>query len=185
MYGSIFIRRGDKIISGESKYEQVDKYIELLLIKDPFIQCIYVQTDDYTVIEELNEYISIKKMDIEIKTLCDEMQRGTIVANTFKDFDKHMRNKNVESDYIEKNKEHITKSKSVDEMNPDEIYNHTITMIAGVDIVCKSNTCVSDYQSNVGRFIKLFHNKSENVFSVDNPDSDIDYNKKVCPAHSF
>jgi ABC-type metal ion transport system substrate-binding protein len=127
----------------------------------------------------------MKNMNIEIKTLCDKTQRGTIVANRFKDVDKHMRNKNMESDYIEKNKEELMKSKSVDEMNPYEIYNHTITMIAGVDIVCKSNICISDYQSNVGRFIKLFHNKSENVFSVDNPNSDIDYNKKVCPAYSF
>ena len=70
-------------------------------------------------------------------------------------------------------------------MNKKEIYNHTINLIVGIDIVLKSKFCVTDYQSNVGRFIKLAYNNSDNVFNVLDENNDIDYTTKICPAFSF
>jgi hypothetical protein len=66
-----------------------------------------------------------------------------------------------------------------------EIRSHTIELLSGVDIVCKSNICITDYQSNVSRFIKLYHTNSSNVYDVSNPDLDIDYNKIICPTFGF
>jgi hypothetical protein len=56
-------------------------------------------------------------------------------------------------------------------------------MIIGIDICSKSNICICDYQSNVSRFIKLFHNNPNNVYDIIN--EDIDYNKIQNPAYGF
>ena len=53
------------------------------------------------------------------------------------------------------------------------------------NILINSNICICDFQSNVSRFVKLAHKNSDNVFDIINPNSDIDYNKKVCPGYSF
>ena len=181
-YDSIFVRRGDKIISGESEYNGPEKHIDLLVSKNPSCKVVYVQTDDYGVIEEMQVHISKKQIQLEVKTMCKESQRGTIVFSNYKEMDNY---KSKDTDYIKKNKEALLATKSVDEMNPSEIYDHTLTMIAGLELVCKSNICILDYESNVGRFIKLFHNNPANVFNLLDPTNDIDYKKMICPAFSF
>ena len=168
-YDSIFIRRGDKLIS-ESKKINDDIYIQLLLEKNPKCDTIFLQTDDYGSFVELEKYIKNNGLNIKLYTLCDKDNLGVVVFSHLKD-------------QIADKK--ITKQKSVDEMNSDEIYKHTIDMIVGIDILTKSNICVTDYQSNVSRFIKIAHNNPQNVFDVLMPDQDIDYNKIVCPAHGF
>lgn len=70
-------------------------------------------------------------------------------------------------------------------MTPTEIYNHTINIIIGIDIVLHSNICITDFQSNVSRFIKLAHLNDSNVFDVLNPKCEIDYNHCLCPAFDF
>jgi len=73
----------------------------------------------------------------------------------------------------------------VNSMNSEEIYKHTIDFIIDIDILINSNICVCDYSSNVARFIKLAHNNSNNVYDIINQETDIDYQKKICPSHSF
>jgi hypothetical protein len=182
LYDSIFVRRGDKLISGESHYNSADKYLDLLVLKNPAAKIVYVQTDDYGVIEEMRTHISKKQMTLEIKTLCEESERGAVVFSNYKDIDNYV---GKDSEYVMKNKESLANIKSVQQMSQIEVYDHTLTMIAGIDIVCKSNICILDYSSNVGRFIKLFHSNSENVINLLDPTKDIDYKKMICPAYSF
>lgn len=181
-YDSIFIRRGDKIISGESEYNSAEKYIDSLVSNNPAAKVIYVQTDDYGVIEEMRTHVNKKQMTMEIKTLCQEWQRGTVVFSNYKDIDFYV---GKDSEYVKKNKDALLANKSVEEMSPSEVYDHTIIMLAGIDLVCKSNICILDYESNVGRFIKLFHTNPTNVINILDPVNDIDYKKMVCPAFSF
>ena len=67
------------------------------------------------------------------------------------------------------------KNKTIEDMSPDEKYEHMIEILTGVDILANSNICVTDYQSNVARFVKLFHKHSENVYDIRAPNTDIDY----------
>ena len=185
-YDSIFIRRGDKLIA-ESVILQTDDYLKLLLKKNPNCKTIFLQTDDYNTYIDLQKYNEEKQLQLEIITLCDKNMRGVIVYNHLKssilnsDISKPKNNQ----DYLNTIKSNLENTKAVNEMNPDEIYNHTMTMIIGIDIIANSNICICDYQSNVARFIKLFHKNSDNVFDVMNENTDIDYNKKVCPSYSF
>jgi len=94
------------------------------------------------------------------------------------------KNNKSNKDYLSKNIDKLNQTKAVEDMNNEEIYKHTLDMIVGVDIVANSNICITDYQSNVSRFIKLFHKIPNNVYDV-NSTNDIDYEKKICPSFSF
>jgi hypothetical protein len=104
---------------------------------------------------------------------------------------KDLKNRLINSNTnIDKNREYINNNnynltKSTEEMNPAEIKEHTLKMIIGIDIVRSSNICVLDYQSNVGRFIKLSHVNPNSVYDVEKKTNYLDYDKIICPAFSF
>ena len=191
IYDSIFIRRGDKLIFKESNYIHSSKYLELLLQKNPVCKIVFLQTDDYNCYLELLEYINEKKYNIELITMCDEKTKGgMIIFDVFKNelinVNSKNENENKEtSKYISNVFDNLFENKSVDKMTPDEIYEHTIKMIVGIDIVMHSNICVTDYTSNVSRFIKLAHDNFEKVYDVLNPDTQVDMNKFQCPCYGF
>lgn len=184
-YDSIFIRRGDKLIF-ESEYIHSENYIKILLDKNPNCKKIFLQTDDYNCYLELEDYIKNNNLNIKLLTLCKENLKGGMVIFGF-----HQNSiinniiKNIENiNYVNSN-DNLKINYSVDKMNNLEIYDHTIDMIVGIDLVLKSNICVTDYSSNVARFIKLAHNNSNNVFNINDIDNDIDYNKYLCPSYGF
>lgn len=182
-YDSIFIRRGDKLAS-ESVFISEEKYINILLQKNSNCKIIYLQTDDYNCYKNIKQYIENNNLKITIYTLCPENSVGVIVKNQ----EKHNLNNSPiieNADYLSQNINKLNQTKTVEDMNSDEIYNHTIDMIVGVDIVINSNICITDFQSNVSRFIKLAHNNPKNVYNVLNINEDIDYEKIIVPAYSF
>jgi hypothetical protein len=173
-YSSIFIRRGDKLLY-ESIFLKSEQYIELLLKKDPNCKNIFIQTDDYNAYLDLKKYCKNNNLNINIYTLCLENMKGIMGCRL------NMQTKFSENiEYFKSIKEELVKNKYVCEMNKYEILEHTINMIVGIDIVLKSKYCITDYQSNVSRFIKLAHNDYNNVFSV--IDEDFYLNNIVCPA---
>ena len=152
-YDSIFIRRGDKL-ANEIKFSNASNYIQLLLIKNPNCNTIFLQTDDYNSFIELQEYIEKNNLQIKALTLCDKNMNGASHSN-------------------------------INQMSLNEKYEHTIEIITGVDILANSNICICDYDSNVSRFVKLFYKNPENVYDINYPDIDIDYNSTVCPSYEF
>jgi len=182
-YDSIFIRRGDKL-SGESNYISTEKYIEVLLNKNPKCHTIFLQTDDYNCYLDLKNYITHNNLEINIITLAKETTKGGMIifscnkAGIEWAVNSHEINKNYISNVIN----NLRDSTSIDKLNNDEIFNHTLEMIIGIDIVLNSNISICEYSSNVSRFIKLAHNNSDNVYDVLNSDKDIDWNKTRCPS---
>ena len=79
-YDSIFIRRGDKLVS-ESEYIPTVNYIELLLKKNPICNTIFLQTDDYNCYLDLVNYVTNNNLNIDIITLCNPKSLGGIVVN--------------------------------------------------------------------------------------------------------
>lgn len=184
-YSSIFIRRGDKLIS-ESNFYNAGIYINLLLQKEPNCKRIFVQTDDYNAVVEAKEYVNKHHLDIEIITLCHEDTKGMVILSQQQPLLHNVLNNNSYSknkNYILYNKNYLSKFKPVDKMNPDEIYNHTTQMLIGIDIVLHSNICVIDFESNVSRFIKLAHTNPNNVFDINN--NFINFNQIAFPAYGF
>lgn len=179
-YDSIRIRRGDKL-AAESLYINETKYIEYLLEKNPLCKKIFVSTDDYNAFIGITDYVTRNNLNIELITSCDKNNFGFTTSKHFKDNIKN----GINREYVDTVIDKINKSKSVDEMNHDEKYKHTIDLLTDVDILINSNICVLDYQSNISRFVKLAHNDPENVYDILNPNKEIDFNKKICPAYSF
>ena len=174
-YNAIFIRWGDKL-SSESVKIPINKYIDLVLLKDPECKVIYLQTDDYSCYEECIKYIEDNNLNIKMITNCDPNTKGVVV-----DYLQLNADKSDQQSYVDK----LKNVKPLINYNSSEMYDHVYEVISGIDIVLNSKYCVTDYQSNVSRFIKLAHIKSSNVFDVENPNNEIDYTKVVCPALSF
>jgi hypothetical protein len=185
-YASIFIRRGDKLIK-ESNFIESHLYLEYLLSLNPNYKTIYLQTDDYNCYLELKEYILNKNLKIKIITLCKETNKGGMVI--FKDYkhifvcDKSFIKNNI--DYIEKNIDSLKELKPVTEMNNKEIYEHTLDMIIGLDIVLNSSLVITDYSSNVARFLKLKHNNIDRVYDIVAKTNILDLNRYICPSYNF
>jgi hypothetical protein len=193
-YAAIFIRRGDKLVE-ESNYTHASKYLQKLLniIKDakqPSLDLklkliVYVQTDDYNCICELEEYIKQHSLNIKIITNCPLHCKGILVFPVHKYNILH--NNIIEGNqvYVSNNRESLLNSTPVYEMNPDEIYEHTKKMIIGIELVRQARFVVTDYQSNVGRFIKLSMN-DDRVFSVLPHERFLpNYEKILNPGFSF
>jgi hypothetical protein len=184
-YDSIFIRRGDKL-SSESIFIPEDKYLDLLLRKNPNCKTIFLQTDDYNCFLELEKQIKTRKLPIQLFTICDKESVGVIVNRNEKDnLNNAVQHNETNKQYLSTVIDKLNNTKPVAEMNSEEIRKHTMDMLIGVDIVCNSNICITDYQSNVSRFIKLFHRNPSNVYDISNPEKDIDYEKVICPTFGF
>jgi hypothetical protein len=88
----------------------------------------------------------------------------------------------LNKEYILSVIENLRNFTPIDKLDNDQVYEHTIEMIVGIDIVLNSNISICDFSSNVSRFIKLAHNNSKNVYDVTNEENDIDWSKTRCPA---
>jgi hypothetical protein len=184
-YDAIFIRRGDKLCS-ETSFLETEKYINLLLRKNPECKTIFLQTDDYNCFLDLEKYIKDRELNIQVITLCHPDVRGMVV------FDKALavetdncviRDKKRNCEYFEKVFPDLKKFTPVDKMDSAEIYEHTIEMLIGVDIVLHSKFCILDNQSNVARFISIVHNDHMKLFDVRYPDENIQMHWTMCPAY--
>jgi hypothetical protein len=184
-YSSIFIRRGDKL-RHEADYYHGSLYIKKLLEIEPTCQRVFIQTDDYHSVLEIKEYLIENQIThIEIITICDENTYGMVITNEQYNwlYQSYMTNKSRNMDYLSKVKDKLLQFKPVEQMTPEEIYDHTIRMLIGVDIVLHSTNCITDYWSNISRFIKIAHDNSDNVYDIN--DHQIDFNIKLFPAHPF
>jgi len=184
-YDTIFIRRGDKL-GEESKFLSEEIYLNLLLEKSPHCKVLFVQTDDYNSYINIQKLIKNNNLDIKALTLCDPNSNGVIVYGSQKNIlNNAVHNNDDNKEYLSSIIDKLNASKSVEEMDSEEIYKHSMDMIIGIDILANSNVCVTDYQSNVSRFIKLKHKHPENVYNIMDPTNDIDYFKSAFPAHGF
>ena len=186
-YDSIFIRRGDKLCY-ESEYFSTEKYVDLLLIKNPNCKTIFLQTDDYNCFLDIKKYISEKNLDINVITLCNPDIKGMVILkHVLKNNDKsnyHRIDKDEHNNYYNDVLQGLKEIKPVEDFNSEEIYQHTIDMLVGVDIVLHSNFCILDNQSNVSRFICITHDNIKNVFDIRFPEINYDMNIKKSPAYN-
>ena len=179
-YDSIYIRRGDKLIS-EAKISQESIYINMLLKINPNCKTIFLQTDDYTCFTNLQKHINNNNLNIQLLTICNENNVGAITNNYYKDSFKNTINEN--KDYISTIYDKLKKTITIKDMNKDEKYEHTLELLTSIDICINSNICICDFQSNVSRFIKLAHKNINNVYDINN--FKLNLSSKKCPSYSF
>lgn len=182
-YGAIYIRRGDKLCS-ESNLFETEKYVQVLLNKYPDCNAIFVQSDDYNVVLEVKKYIQDNNLNIRVLDIMNPSMLGAITHNYYyKQIEEASKNNSNNKDYLSQIKSTLMTSKTVEEMTPTEIYDHTMNMIIGIDICSNSKFCVLDYQSNVSRFICLNHKDYTKVCDFRYPYEHVGMEWNICPAY--
>lgn len=154
-YTSIFVRRGDKVTQNESKYIHMRDILKNIPHDES--TTFFVQTDDYTVIEELIAECPLNK----VVTLVPPTKRGSWHSKQFR---------------LAANCSH---SLSLEEKPKEEVYKETEEMIVGLLVCLSANQCWTDDTSNVGRFLKLYNPNTVHVYPTDYT---LDYTKPCHPA---
>lgn len=160
-YDSIFIRRGDKLLC-ESRFIETEEYIKKMLEKSPDCKTIFLQTDDYQSYLDITQYIETHGLDINVLTLCPPNLFGFTMSGI--EFYKNPSDFKENQPYIDKIRDMNVQNKIIFDLDKEEMLDHMITFLLGVDIVLQSNICITDYSSNVARFIKLW--KGEPVYTA-------------------
>jgi len=174
-YDAIMIRRGDKMY-GESKYVSTETYVKKLLEKNKIVKKIFVQTDDYNAYKEVCELV--KDKNIEVITTCPEDRLGCFVFNYSPEVGSTVSTENNE--YLMKLTV-LPKKKTVHEYNAEEIKEHVEELLIGLQICLQSRYLVTDYQSNVTRYLVVNH---PSITSIDDKIISFDVPMR-CPTYGF
>jgi len=174
-YHSIMIRRGDKMF-WESQFIGESEYVEKILEKKP--KKIYVQTDDYNTYKEVCNQVKAYSTDIQLFTTCPTNKFGAFVFN-YSPW-KGSKVSELNNSYLLNLAN--TMQKSVNEYSSAEMKEHVEEMLVGMEFCIQSECLVTDYQSNVTRFLYCNSKTVIGVGNVEAPDFDT---VLVCPAKGF
>lgn len=177
-YSSIFIRRGDKLLC-ESKYIPTIDYLEVLLKTQPQPQTIFLQTDDYNTYLDIQSYMTTNNLRIKVITLCPPTLFGFTMSD--REFYNTQSNFQENQPYIDQIKEKQIQNKLIFDLTKEEMREHMYTFLLGIELVHQSQICVTDYSSNVARFLKLWETKENQVIDV--LGTEYDLTTLRCPAY--
>lgn len=130
-YTAIFVRRGDKIVSGEARYIPMSEILSHVTYNENTV--FFVQTDDYTVVEELKTLLPTHT----IHSTVPPTKRGSFHHEKYKQV--------VGTPWMSK--------------SPEEAKEETLEMLAGLFVCLNAEQCWTDDTSNVGRFLKLYDDR--------------------------
>lgn len=161
-YKAVFVRRGDKL-NEEASYISVKDILE----KIPHTEetCFFVQTDDYTVIEEFKQIHPADKIVYTVS----EHKRGQYLTHRHRDMDAG-RNPHIQS---------IT---PLTHQPKNRIKEETEEMLVGLSVCYLAPECWTDSTSNVGRFLKLMAPDTVHFYPND---YNLDLNILHCPSTDF
>lgn len=161
-YVAIFVRRGDKL-NEEAEYIAVEDILSAIphTAETPF----FIQTDDYTVVEEFRR---IHPSHL-IHTTVPPTKRGQYLTRTHLAMDSG-RNPN------------IAQVVPVSEQSPSQLREETNEMLVGLSVCYLAPSCWTDNTSNVGRFLKLMAPDTVHVYPNDTP---LDLSLVHCPSVNF
>lgn len=127
-YTALFVRRGDKIMSGEARFIPVSEILAHIPYRNDTV--FFIQTDDYTVVEEARCLLP----NHTIHSIVPHSKRGSYHSPKY--------NQNVAVPWTEK--------------SPTEARTETLEMLTGLFVCLDAEQCWTDDTSNVGRFLKLY-----------------------------
>lgn len=158
-YTAIFVRRGDKLL-GESVYIPTEAYVKLAL--DTNASTVFVQTDDYRVVEEIRSMIRTHRPNVRVVTTCPPEKHGHFVFPVETSEVRTMQYRDHSGNTFE-NKQNLDylnatrRQKPLVEFTKEEIKVHVEEMIVGMILCQRSKNLVIDHTSNVGRYLHFTH----------------------------
>ena len=140
---SIFVRRGDKLIK-EAQYIPMSDILKRIDYSDT--TRFFIQTDDYTVVEEAQSILGAHRVFSTVPST----KRGSY--HTDKHVDQETYNAYIQT-VIPWNKK-----------TPAQAKEETEEMLVGLYICLQARECWSDDTSNVGRFLKLYDDAKVHIY---------------------
>lgn len=142
-YIGVFVRRGDKITQNEASLIPVSDILKHITYTSS--TTFFIQSDDYTVVEEFQHELPNHK----IVSIVSPTKRGSWHSKAFR-FNAS-----------------VTHTLSIEEKPKDIIFKETQDMIIGLLVCLHAKECWSDDTSNVGRFLKLYSPTTVKVYPSD------------------
>lgn len=139
-YIAVFVRRGDKWLEVRNPPTTADI---LKRIRYDENTVFFVQTDDYTVVEEFRALIPNR-----IVSTVPPTKRGSYHSIVFKHWC------------------HQPDVQSIEEKTPECMAQETDEMLVGLQVCALADECWTDATSNVGRFLRLY-GKSVHIYPDD------------------
>jgi len=130
-YTALFVRRGDKIVSGEAKFVPMSEILSHVTYTDDTV--FFIQTDDYTVVEEARALLP----NHTIRCTVPPTKRGSYHSPVY--------NQKAYVPWTEKSRE--------------DAKAETLEMLTGLFVCLGAEQCWTDDTSNVGRFLKLYDDR--------------------------
>lgn len=140
-YTAIFVRRGDKVSSGEAPYIPMSEILSQISYTET--TAFFIQSDDYTVVEEMRSLLPTHR----IYSIVPPTKRGSYHSDKHNPVGTPWSRKTIEQAKIE-----------------------TVEMLVGLSVCLRAEHCWTDDTSNVGRFLKLYDDRVRiypNDYSVD------------------
>jgi hypothetical protein len=158
-YTAIFIRRGDKLL-GESVYIPTEAYVFAALSTNPSV--VFIQTDDYRVVEEIRSMIKSQSKDVRVVTTCPPNKHGHFVFPVETSEVRTMQYRDQQGNtFVEDNNvkylNATARQKPLMEFTKEEMKAHVDEMLAGLILCQRSKYLVIDHTSNVGRYLHFTH----------------------------
>lgn len=129
-YTALFVRRGDKLVA-EAPYIPVTDILSQISYDASTV--FFVQTDDYTVVEELRAILP----NHTIHSTVPPHKRGSYHSSKYQ-----------QTGYV-----------PWTEKSPEEARVETTEMLVGLSVCLAADQCWTDDTSNVGRFLKLMDDR--------------------------
>lgn len=149
-YLAVQIRRGDKI--GEDIYYPVDLYLSRLgNISDQ--DTIFVMTDDYRTVEEVQDWLEVRGLGTRMITLCEKRERGFNICD--------MREGKTFTRGLKPHKE---------TMGENSLIQHTDRLLAEMLITSGAGRLATTRISYLGMALRALRGKSENVSMLERDD---------------
>ena len=164
-FDSIFVRWGDKLIA-ESKYYEPRLYVEKLCGElSPQGTDIFVHSDDHDEVMRFQHYIQEHHPQRRVHYITDSTSDsgGALVAEWLRPYTK------------------LAKP-SVETMTSGQRRAHTEKMLCALEIMRGSGVVVTDFQSNVSRFMKLYYDCPVHSILGEDPDMTV---PTANPAYGF
>ena len=137
-YTALFVRRGDKIASGEAAFVPMSEILSHVTYDENTV--FFIQTDDYAVIEETRALLP----NHTIRSTVPPTKRGSYHSPKY--------NQKAYVPWTEK--------------APASAREETFEMLTGLFVCLDAEHCWTDDTSNVGRFLKLY-NDNVHVYPKD------------------
>lgn len=146
-YNAIHVRRGDKVGCAEDMFYPAEVYLDHLFNKGVVRLPLFIMSDDFGAVKELEEILKGQGVSPSVITLCNDTHAGFDIFA--------LRDRTLTYSRNEGN------VKPTDSEYRQHIYAETIRLLTETIVAARSNLFIGTRKSNIGWMVRALHNQPE------------------------